>query len=44
MTWILTDKESSEGNSVFVSYVEEGIYSFSIRAENESGSDDVSIL
>ncbi len=42
VTWTLTgaDKESAEGNSVSVTYANEGVYSVSIKAENESGSSE----
>ncbi len=44
VTWTLTgsDTETAEGNSVSVTYPEEGVYAVSIKAENESGSSDAS--
>ena len=40
VTWTLTgaDQESAEGDTVTVTYAEEGIYPVSIKAENGSGS------
>ncbi len=42
VTWTLTgsDKESAEGDSVSVTYAEEGVYAVSMKAENESGSSE----
>ncbi len=44
VTWTLTgaDKESAEGDSVSVTYAEEGVYAVSMKAENESGSSEAS--
>ena len=38
----MLDTETAEGNSVSVTYPEEGVYAVSIKAENESGSSDAS--
>ncbi len=45
VTWTLTgaDKESAEGETVSVTYAEEGVYAVSMKAENESGSSEASI-
>ena len=42
VTWTLTgaDKESAEGDTVSVTYAEEGVYAVSMKAENESGSSE----
>ena len=42
VTWTLTgaDKESAEGDSVSVTYAEEGVYPVSVKAENASGSSE----
>ena len=44
VTWTLTgsDTESAQGDTVSVTYPEAGIYGVSIKAENESGSGEVS--
>lgn len=44
VTWTLAgaDKESAEGDSVSVTYAEEGVYAVSMKAENESGSSEAS--
>lgn len=44
VTWTLTgaDKESAEGDTVSVTYAEEGVYAVSMKAENESGSSEAS--
>ena len=44
VTWTLTgaDQESAEGDTVTVTYAEEGIYPVSIKAENGSGSSEAS--
>lgn len=44
VTWTLTgaDKETAEGDTVSVTYAEEGVYAVSVKAENESGSSDAS--
>lgn len=45
MTWTLAgaDKESAEGETVSVTYAEEGVYAVSMKAENESGSSEASM-
>ena len=45
VTWTLSgaDKESAEGETVSVTYAEEGVYAVSMKAENESGSSEASI-
>ena len=42
VTWTLAgaDKESAEGETVSVTYAEEGVYAVSMKAENESGSSE----
>ncbi|MDE5700509.1 MAG: discoidin domain-containing protein [Lachnospiraceae bacterium] len=44
VTWTLTgaDKETAEGDTVSVTYAEEGVYAVSMKAENESGSSEAS--
>lgn len=44
VTWTLAgaDKESAEGDSVSVTYAEEGVYAVSMKAENASGSSEAS--
>lgn len=44
VTWTLTgsDTETAEGDSVSVTYAEEGVYAVSIKAENASGSSEAS--
>ncbi len=44
VTWTLAgaDKESAEGDTVSVTYAEEGVYAVSMKAENESGSSEAS--
>lgn len=44
VTWTLTgsDTESAEGDTVSATYAKEGVYPVSIKAENESGSDEAS--
>jgi len=44
VTWTLTgsDTESAQGDTVSVTYAEEGVYPVSLKAENESGSDEAS--
>ena len=44
VTWTLagSDKESAEGDSVSVTYAEEGVYAVSMKAENASGSSEAS--
>lgn len=44
VTWTLTgaDSESAQGDTVSVSYPAEGVYTVSVKAENESGSDEIS--
>lgn len=44
VTWTLTgaDTEIAEGDTVSVSYPEEGIYTVSVKAENEAGSNEAS--
>lgn len=44
VTWTFmgADTESAQGDTVSVTYPEEGVYTVTIRAENESGSDEVS--
>ncbi len=45
VTWTLTgaDKESAEGDTVSVTYAEEGVYAVSMKAENESGSSEAAM-
>lgn len=45
VTWTLkgSDTESAEGDTVSVTYADEGVYPVSIKAENESGSDEASV-
>ncbi len=45
VTWTLSgaDTESAEGETVSVTYSKEGVYPVSIKAENESGSNEASI-
>lgn len=45
VTWTLSgsDTESAEGETVSVTYSEEGVYPVSIKAENESGSSEASV-
>lgn len=45
VTWTLAgaDKESAEGETVSVTYAEEGVYAVSMKAENESGSSEASM-
>ncbi len=45
VTWTLSgaDIESAEGETVSVTYSKEGVYPVSIKAENESGSNEASI-
>ena len=45
VTWTLlgADTENAEGESVSVSYPEEGIYTVSVKAENESGSGEMTV-
>lgn len=42
VTWVLTgaDTESAEGDTISVSYAEAGVYTVSLKAENESGSNE----
>ena len=44
VTWTLpgASRESAEGEEVSVSYSQEGVYPVSVKAENESGSDEMS--
>ncbi len=44
VTWTLTgsDTKTAEGDSVSVTYAEEGVYAVSIKAENASGSSEAS--
>lgn len=44
VTWTLTgsDTESAEGDTVTVSYAQEGVYPVALKAENSSGSADAS--
>lgn len=44
VTWTLTgsDTETAEGDSVSVTYAEEGVYAVSIKAEDASGSSEAS--
>lgn len=44
VTWTIagSDKESAEGDTVAVSYAEEGVYDVSIKAENASGTSEAS--
>ena len=45
VTWTLSgsDTETAEGETVSVTYSEEGVYPVSIKAENESGSSEAVI-
>ena len=44
VTWTLqgSDTESAEGETVSVTYAEEGVYPVAVKAENSSGSADAS--
>lgn len=43
VTWTLpgSDKETAEGDSVSVTYAKEGVYDVTVKAENESGNNEM---